>query len=39
VFHLWRSLPFQNAIWHMFVLVAATCHYGAVLDFTLGVSR
>lgn len=32
VFHLWESLRFQNAIWHAFVLAAAACHYGAVLD-------
>jgi hemolysin III len=32
VFHLWESLRFQNAIWHCFVLAAAACHYGAVLD-------
>jgi len=32
IFHLWQSLRFQNAIWHGFVLVAAACHYGAVLD-------
>jgi hemolysin III len=31
-FHLWNSLSFQNAIWHGFVLVAAGCHYAAVLD-------
>jgi len=31
-FHLWRSLPFHNAIWHAFVLVAAVCHYAAVLN-------
>ncbi|MFE1601700.1 PAQR family membrane homeostasis protein TrhA [Methylobacterium sp. ID0610] len=30
IFHLWRGLPFQNAIWHGFVLAAAACHYGAV---------
>ncbi len=30
VFHLWESLPFQNAIWHAFVLAAAGCHYAAV---------
>lgn len=30
-FHLWRSLPFQNAVWHGFVLAAAACHYAAVL--------
>ena len=31
VFHLWQSLPFHNAIWHGFVLVAAGVHYAAVL--------
>jgi len=31
-FHLWRALPFQKAIWHSFVLVAASCHYAAILD-------
>jgi hemolysin III len=32
IFHLWHGLRFQNAIWHAFVLAAAICHYGAVLD-------
>lgn len=32
VFHIWRTLRFQNAIWHVFVLAAAFCHYLAVLD-------
>jgi hemolysin III len=31
VFYAWRSLRFQNAIWHAFVLVAACCHYLALL--------
>jgi hemolysin III len=31
VFHAWRSLRFQNAIWHGFVLAAALCHYAAVV--------
>ena len=30
-FHLWRRLPFQNAIWHAFVLAAVGCHYAAVV--------
>jgi hemolysin III len=30
-FHLWRALTFHNAIWHSFVLVAASCHYAAIL--------
>jgi hemolysin III len=29
--YLWRALPFHNAIWHSFVLVAASCHYAAIL--------
>jgi hemolysin III len=33
IFHLWRSLRFQNAIWHVFVLLAAVCHYTAVLEY------
>jgi len=32
VFNMWDRLRFQNAIWHCFVLVAASCHYGAVFD-------
>ena len=31
VFHLWKRLAYQNAIWHGFVLAAASCHYVAVL--------
>jgi hemolysin III len=33
IFHVWQSLRFQNAIWHAFVLLAATCHYAAVLEY------
>jgi hemolysin III len=32
IFHVWERLPFQNAIWHAFVLAAAAAHYAAVLD-------
>jgi hemolysin III len=35
VFHLWEKLPFQNAIWHGFVLTAASVHYAAVLDIAV----
>jgi hemolysin III len=30
-FHVWERLPFQNAIWHAFVLAAASVHYAAVV--------
>lgn len=29
--HLWRGLPFHDAIWHSLVLGAAGCHYAAIL--------
>jgi hemolysin III len=32
VFHLWHSLPYHNAIWHGFVLVASACHFAAIVD-------
>lgn len=35
IFHAWRRLRFQNAIWHCFVLMGAACHYTAVLDLVL----
>ena len=35
IFHAWRRLRFQNAIWHGFVLLGAACHYTAVLDVVL----
>jgi len=36
VFHLWHRLPYQNAIWHGFVLVAASVHYVAVIGLIVG---
>ncbi|MDP2621959.1 MAG: hemolysin III family protein [Hyphomicrobiales bacterium] len=35
LFHLWRRLPYHNAIWHGFVLIAAGVHYAAILDATI----
>jgi hemolysin III len=35
IFHAWERLRFQNAIWHSFVLLAAACHYTAVLDLVV----
>jgi len=31
IFHVWKRLPYQNAIWHVFVLAAAVCHFVAIL--------
>lgn len=35
LFHVWERLPFQNAIWHAFVLAAAAVHYAAVVSAVL----
>lgn len=32
VFHLWERLPFQNALWHWLVLMAAALHYSAIVQ-------
>jgi hemolysin III len=29
-FHVWRSLPYQKAVWHGFVLAGTGCHFAAV---------
>jgi hemolysin III len=31
-FHLWDRLPFHNAVWHTFVVVASACHFAAIVD-------
>ena len=39
VFHTWEKLKYQNAIWHGFVVLAASCHFTAVAhaSFAVGV--
>jgi hemolysin III len=36
IFHAWRSLPYQNAIWHLFVLAGTACHFAAVTQAVFG---
>jgi hemolysin III len=36
IFHVWQNLRFQNAIWHLFVLLGISCHYAAVLTLVPG---
>jgi len=35
VFYLWRSLPFNHAIWHFFVFAGAVCHFIAVAIYAV----
>lgn len=32
IFFIWESLPFNHAIWHLFVLGGSGCHYCAILS-------
>ena len=31
IFYLWKKFTYHHAIWHLFVLTAAICHYFAIL--------
>ena len=35
VFFAWRKLPYNHAIWHLFVLAGSTCHALAVILYVL----
>lgn len=35
VFYAWRRLPFNHAVWHMFVLAGSVCHFLAVALYAL----
>ena len=36
IVHAFDSLPFQRAIWHGFVVVAAAVHYAAIVTLVQG---
>ncbi|MHB8138351.1 MAG: PAQR family membrane homeostasis protein TrhA [Smithellaceae bacterium] len=35
IFYVWEKLPFNHAIWHLFVLAGSVCHFFAVLFYVL----
>ena len=35
VFYVWKRLPFNHAIWHLFVLGGSVCHFFAILFYVL----
>lgn len=35
VFYAWRKLPYNHAVWHVFVLGGSVCHYFAILFYVL----
>ena len=37
VFFAWKRIPYNHAVWHVFVLAGSICHYFAVLFYVLPV--
>lgn len=37
IFYAWEKLPFNHAIWHLFVLAGTLCHIFAVLFFVISI--
>jgi hemolysin III len=35
IFYAWKKLPFNHAIWHLFVLAGSICHFFAVIFYVL----
>lgn len=35
VFYAWRRLPYNHAVWHLFVLTGSACHFSCVLGYVI----
>jgi len=35
IFYAWKRLPFNHAIWHLFVLAGSICHFFAIIFYVL----
>ncbi|UCF89106.1 MAG: hemolysin III family protein [bacterium] len=35
LFYVWKRLPFNHTVWHLFVLAGSVCHFFAVLFYVL----
>jgi hemolysin III len=35
VFYAWQRLPYNHAVWHLFVMVGSTCHFACVLGYVI----
>jgi hemolysin III len=33
IFYAWKKLPFNHAIWHLFVLAGSVCHFFAIMFY------
>ena len=37
IFYAWKKLPFNHAVWHLFVLAGSVCHFISVLFYVIPV--
>ena len=35
IFYAWEKLPFNHAIWHLFVLTGSVCHFFAIIFYVI----
>lgn len=35
IFYLWKRLPFNHAVWHVWVLAGSVCHWAAVFGYVV----
>lgn len=35
IFYAWKKLPYNHAIWHLFVMIGSLCHYFAILFYVI----
>jgi len=35
IFFIWEALPFNHAIWHVFVMLGSICHYFSIFTVVL----
>ena len=35
IFYAWEKLPYNHAIWHLFVLAGSACHFFAILFYVI----
>ena len=38
IFYVWERLPYNHAIWHLFVLAGSACHFFAILFYVIPLS-
>jgi hemolysin III len=39
IFYSWNRLPFNHAIWHLFVLTGSVCHFFAVMLYVIPINN